>query len=112
MLTISTTLILVGCSGTSQTTENQGCDAIAAGFERDNCLHDEISALSVEQVDVVIQKATTIEDAMVRGAAVSSWVAENCADVPREKGEELCQMLDGRDMSYCMRRLSSPHLQR
>ena len=49
---------------------------------------------------------------MIRGAAVSRWVADHNNEVAAEEGKKLCQLLDGRDMSYCLRRLSSPHLQR
>lgn len=89
----------------------QGCDA-KTGMERDRCLHDEIGAVPGSQPDVVVQKAGLIQDPMIRGAAVSSWVAEHANELPQEKGQQLCNLLEGRDRSYCQRRLSSPHLQR
>lgn len=88
-----------------------GCDA-KAGMERDRCLHDELRAIPGSQPDEVARNASRINDPMIRGAAVSGWVAEHVDELPVEKGQTLCELLEGRDKSYCHRRLSSPHLQR
>jgi hypothetical protein len=88
-----------------------GCDA-KTGMDKDRCLHDEIGAVPGAQPDVVVQKAQQIQDPMIRGAAVSGWVADHANELPQEKGQQLCNLLEGRDKSYCQRRLSSPHLQR
>lgn len=107
-------LLLAACSGGGSTTSGDGadCAAMSPGLEQDKCLHEEIKALPVAQADVVLTKAQQISDPMVRGAAVSGWMAEHNADVPQQQGNALCQLLDGRDRSYCQRLLSSPHLQR
>lgn len=86
------------------------CDA-TAGMDRDRCLHDEIGAIPGSQPDEVVKKARLISDPMIRGAAVSGWVAAHVQELPADKGQELCDLLEGRDKSYCQRRLSSPHLQ-
>ncbi|MEC8425701.1 MAG: hypothetical protein VX000_18075, partial [Myxococcota bacterium] len=88
-----------------------GCDA-KAGMERDRCVHDEVRAIPGSQPDEVARNASRISDPMIRGAAVSGWVAEHVDELPVEKGQALCELLEGRDKSYCHRRLSSPHLQR
>ena len=88
-----------------------GCGAMS-GMDRDRCVHDEIVAVPGAQPDVVVAKAGSIQDPMIRGAAVSGWVAAHANELPKEKGQELCNLLEGRDRSYCQRRLSSPHLQR
>lgn len=88
-----------------------GCDSLS-GMDRDRCLHDEIAAIPGSQPDEVVKKAGLISDPMIRGAAVSGWVAEHANSIPAEKGQTLCNLLEGRDRSYCQRRLSSPHLQR
>lgn len=82
------------------------------GLDKDRCLAGEIKALTGQQGDLVLQKAQQIGDPMVKGAAVSSWIADHAAEVPRQTGESLCNVLDGRDRGYCQRRLTSPHLQR
>jgi hypothetical protein len=87
-----------------------GCDSLS-GIQRDQCILGEIEAVPGAQPDVVIAKAGTIQDPMIRGAAVSKWVADHSNELPPEKGQELCNLLSGRDRSYCQRRLSSPHLQ-
>jgi len=86
--------------------------AASSGMERDRCVHDEIGAVPGAQPDVVLEKAGQIQDPMIRGAAVSGWVAAHANELPQEKGQQLCNLLEGRDRSYCQRRLSSPHLQR
>jgi hypothetical protein len=102
----------VGCGedGTQPVEAAVGCDA-KTGMERDRCLHDEIAAVPGSQPDEVLKKARLIRDPMIRGAAVSTWVAAHVSELPQDKGQELCDLLEGRDKSYCQRRLSSPHLQ-
>ena len=106
---------VVGCgddgSASGSKRASGACDA-QTGMERDRCVHDEILATPGSQPDEVKRRAGLIVDPMIRGAAVSSWVAANANALPREKGQELCDLLEGRDRSYCQRRLSSPHLQR
>ena len=88
------------------------CEEMAQGMERDQCFHDRIATLPAAQVSGVIDAAGQINDPMVRGAAVSSWVEVNVGKIPQAEGHKLCSFLEGRDQSYCERRLSSPHLQR
>lgn len=88
------------------------CATLSPGPERDRCLHEEIKSLPPSEASAVLERAQLIQDEMIRGAAVSGWVAEHNADVPQQQGNALCQLLDGRDKAYCQRRLSSPHLQR
>lgn len=99
-------LALLSCGG------DRTCAEIVDSFDRDRCFSEAIDQLPPEQVDAVLQDARSIEDPMIRGAAVSNWVAAHVNEVSRDKGEALCQLLDGRDQSYCQRRLTSPHLQR
>lgn len=101
----------LGCGEDGGAGAAAACDA-KAGMERDRCLHDEIAAIPGSQPDEVLKKASLISDPMIRGAAVSGWVAAHVDELPAEKGQELCNLLEGRDKSYCQRRLSSPHLQR
>ena len=102
-------LLLSACDGSEAPTP-QTCDAMAAGLERDQCFHKEIEALPGAQLDVVLQKAALIQDPMVKQAAVYAWVEDHNNEIPRDRGQALCQMLDGRHQSHCMRLLSSPHL--
>ena len=77
----------------------------------DTCLHDEIKLLP-QSVSDVVQRAQQISDPIIRGAAVSTWVKEHNNEINQQQGQQLCALLDGRDRSYCQRRLSSPHLRR
>ncbi len=99
---------LAGCGGAAA----PGCADLPAGLERDRCYHEQIDAMPAERAAEVRAIAERIADPIVRGAAVSSWVANHGAEVERAQGEALCALLDGRDRSYCQRRLSSPHLRR
>lgn len=85
---------------------------MSPSLERDRCLHDQIKQLDAAQASQVLAKAKQIQDPMVRGAAVSRWVADHAGQMPPGLGQELCALLRGRDVGYCQRRLSSPHLQR
>ncbi len=101
-------MLLAGCVGDP---EPLSC-AEQTGMERDQCYHDEILKLPGAQIDGVSQRAVLIEDQMVRQAAISAWVPDHNNEIPRDKGEALCRMLDGGDLSKCLRQLSSPHLQK
>lgn len=100
---------LVGC-GEEIVDAPKSCDALS-GQARDSCLNAEIAQVPGSQPDVVLEKAPLILDPMIRQAAVSRWVKEHVRELPNEKGQELCNLLEGRDRSYCQRVLSSPHLQ-
>jgi hypothetical protein len=103
-------LLLFSCS--SNTEENVPCEQITESLERDKCLSEEILELKEPQLATVITKAKMIEDIMIRGAAVSAWVRDHNNEINQKQGQKLCEILDGRDRFYCMRRLSSPHLKR
>lgn len=98
---------LVACDGGTVT-----CESMEEGLARDKCWHNEVLALPGTDADGVLQRASQISDAMIRQAAVSAWVGEHANEVNSQQGEALCNLLDGRDRSYCQRQLSSPHLQR
>ena len=101
---------LWGCSKKSD--DNIPCDQVTVSLERDKCLSEEIIKLKEPQLNEVITKAKMIEDIMIRGAAVSAWVRDHNNEINQKQGQKLCEILDGRDRFYCMRRLSSPHLKR
>ena len=91
---------------------NVDCVQITESLKRDSCYHEEIKTMSGKELSKVIEKAKKIEDIIIRGAAVEGWMVEHLKDINPKKGGELCALLDGRAMSYCQRRLSSPHLNR
>ncbi len=82
------------------------------GDERDHCYKDEVLALDASQIDEVKSRSELIQDEMIRQFAVSSWVEAHANEISLDQGRVLCDLLEGRDASYCLRRLSSPHLQR
>jgi hypothetical protein len=83
-----------------------------AGEEQDHCYKEELLAMDASQIDEIQTKSQLISDDMIRQYAVSSWVEEHANEISLEQGRVLCDILEGRDASYCLRRLSSPHLQR
>ena len=102
-------LLLIACSSEPEVI---ACEDLTVSLERDKCLALEIEALQEPQLNQVISKAKIIEDTMIRGAAVSAWVRAHNNEINQQQGQQLCELLDGRDRFYCMRRLSSPHLKR
>ena len=100
--------IVVSCGSDTPKTCMERQDSI----QRSDCLHKEIIRLPSRDVSTVITKAKQISDPMIRGAAISAWVRSHSNEISQQQGKQLCALLDGRDQSYCMRRLSSPHLQR
>ena len=101
---------LGACSG-STTSAPADCGSMAAGLERDVCHGKELKALRSSEVDRALVIAGQMTDPMVRGEAVTTWVEAKANCLPPDKGQSLCNLLDGRDQSYCLRRLSAPHLQ-
>ena len=106
------TILLLSCSTKTETKTTIPCEQITESLERDKCLSEEILLLKDPQITTVITKAKMIEDVMIRGAAVSAWVRDHNNEINQKQGKKLCEILDGRDRFYCMRRLSSPHLKR
>ncbi len=96
-------VVAAGCGGAPD------CASLA-GLERDTCLQGQIAALPASAAEEVLALAPSIEDPMVRGAAVSRWVGDHAAALSTEQGRALCALLEGRDGSYCLRRLNAPHL--
>ena len=101
-------VLLSACDGSEPAPKT--CAELPAGLERDQCLHREIDALPGAQLEDVLVKAGQIQDPIVRQAALYSWVEAHNNEIPRDRGQALCQMLDGRHQSHCLRLLSSPHL--
>jgi hypothetical protein len=106
-------LFFISCSGgETKTNNNSNCAEILDTRQRNSCLHKKILTMPASNVAEIIETAKLINDPMIRGAAVSEWVKNHNNDVNQQQGQQLCSLLDGRDRSYCLRRLSSPHLRR
>ena len=104
-------LWVIACAGTASNGQ-QACPDIEDSKQRDACYHEEILLMPASDITKIVQTAQQITDPMIRGAAVSEWVKNHNNDINQQQGQQLCTLLDGRDRSYCLRRLSSPHLQR
>ena len=105
--------IIISCSSEeTSSSANQNCTEIVDTRQRNTCLHEKILKMPASNVAGIIETAKSINDPMIRGAAVSEWVKNHNNDVNQQQGQQLCSLLDGRDRSYCLRRLSSPHLRR
>ena len=88
------------------------CSSMDAGDAQDHCYKEEILAMEASQIEEVQAQSALISDDMIRQYAVSTWVEEHANEISLDQGRVLCDILEGRDASYCLRRLSSPHLQR
>jgi hypothetical protein len=104
-------LLFWACSG-SNDSEKGNCDTMTDLAKKDSCYHDNLVKMPVSDIDAVIATGQKMVDPMIRGAAVAQWIKLHNNEINQQKGQELCALLDGRDRSYCMRRLSSPHLKR
>ncbi len=104
--------LFLACSGSDSTSNDGDCSGINDMMKKDSCYHDQIVAMPANQIETVITTGQKMVDPMIRGAAVAEWIRLHNNEINQQKGQELCALLDGRDRSYCMRRLSSPHLRR
>jgi len=100
--------LALGCTLGSAPT----CTEMVRGMARDACLATELKALPPTDVDAVLAKARQVEDTMIQQEAVSTWITINAPHIEPQEGTRLCNLLTTRDASYCLRRLSSPHLKR
>jgi len=60
----------------------------------------------------VAATAESIQDPVVRGAAIYGWIGENAASLPPAAAPLLCDQLDAPQAQACERRLQAVHLQR
>ena len=105
-------LILLMWACSDSTSSDGDCSKLTDLTKKDSCFHDKLVVMPVDQIDEVIKTGQQMVDPMIRGAAVAQWIKLHNNEINQQKGQELCALLDGRDRSYCMRRLSSPHLKR
>lgn len=92
--------------------QNADCTSLTDSKAKDLCVHDQIVLMPPAQITELITLAKGMNDSMIRGAAIAEWIKLHNNDINQNQGQELCKLLDGRDRSYCLRRLSSPHLKR
>ena len=102
---------IIGLACNSQK-QPKDCAQMKESIERDRCFSNEFKTLTGKQLAKAIEIAKEIDDPIIRGAAVDGWIKDHVNEINQRKGQELCALLDGRAMSYCQRRLSSPHLKR
>ena len=93
-----------------------GCEVPCAerppGVERDACTYAAVLALPAGEGAAALEMVRTLDDPVVRGAAVTRWVGTHARALDPDLGEQLCATLDGPDQGQCLRRLQSAHLQR
>ncbi len=87
------------------------CGDEAPGTARDACHYEQIRALGPDQVNQVDTLARQIEDSVVRSAAVDYWLRDHRAEVAREDGKALCELLEAGAAGRCLRSFSAAHLQ-
>ena len=103
-------MLFLACSTTKSNPSD--CSALTEQRQKDECYHNALLKISSTELPKLIEQAKKIEDPLIRGAAVSAWVRDHNDEITQKQGMDLCELLDGRDRFYCMRRLSSPHLKR
>ena len=86
--------LFAGCDGSEPAPKT--CGEMPVSLERDQCYHKEIEALPGASIEDVLTKASLIQDSIVRQAAVYAWVEDHNNEIPRDRGQALCQMLDAR----------------
>ena len=110
-LQLSLLMVFVGCGEEKESAATASdCSTLSEARDKDDCLKAQILTLDASKLPDVKEKAAQINDPIIRGAAVERWVMENCNEVSLDQGRGLCELLEGRNKSYCERRLSSPHL--
>ena len=65
------------------------CERAAPGMERDLCLHDRVLALPGAEQARALALAGQIQDPVVRGAAVFTWVIEHNREIEPREGQAL-----------------------
>ena len=105
-------LLMMACSSGAKDQKGADCATITDSKQQNTCLHEQLLSMPASDISKIIELANTISDPMIRQAAVSKWIKEHNNDVNQQQGQQLCTLLDGRDRSYCLRQLSSPHLRR
>ncbi len=88
------------------------CESMAAGPERDRCLHKRIVADGAMAPSEVARLAATLEDPMIRNATVLTWARDHRGAVSDADRAALCGLLLGQERNVCDRRLSAAHLSR
>ena len=102
--------VLLGVAGCDdQRAGASDCTALA-GLERDGCVHARVQRAS-DAVEV-LELAPTIDDALVRDAALIQWVSAHRKALPQRDGQAICALLSAREQNACRRRLNAPHLSR
>lgn len=93
-------------------TRPKSCAGLDPGSERDLCYFDAIKILDPSALNTVVAEAQQMDDPMVRGAAVSSWVTAHNNQIALKDGQALCDLLVDRDYRYCTQQLTAAHLRR
>jgi hypothetical protein len=88
-----------------------GC-GIYSGLEHDRCVADELTALTPDQLDLVRAKTSAIQDPIVRGAALDTWLKAHAKALPTQDAQGLCQLLEGPAAAACNKRVHAAHLNR
>lgn len=96
----------LGCGGPVS------CEAMAAGPDRDRCLHRQILADGAMAPTEVARLAAIVEDPMIRNATVLTWARDHRGAVADADRAQLCGLLLGQERNVCDRRLSAAHLSR
>lgn len=88
------------------------CEDEAPGMDRDICLHDRLLEVPAAEAREAIALGRQIQDPVVRGAAVFTWISTHNREADPKVAQELCGLLEGRERSTCGRKLSQVHLRR
>ena len=101
-------LSLVSCS----IAPSSDCDALGDLGARDTCFRERCADLGPGLWPSVAENAGRIEDPILRGTVVFSFVRVHAAVLPPEARDPLCSLLDDPVRGICRRRFNAAHLRR
>lgn len=81
-------------------------------FGRDLCLAERVAGIPADRPQDAVALAGTIEDDIVRGAAVDRWLRAHRASAALPAARPLCDLVPPSERQACGRRLEAAHLQR
>lgn len=105
-------LALAGACDSDRCQPAAGCSDCASAEQADRCRYDQLLALPADDHAQVLRIGATIDDPILRGAAVAGWSERHGRSLPLAVQESLCTLLSGSQRRACERRVASPHLQR
>ena len=78
----------------------------------DALLHEQLLALPPAEIARARELASSIQDPVIRAGAVTGWVRQHRAELPRQQALDLCAQLEEPAAGLCSRYVELAHLSR